>query len=135
MNKKTLYGKEARDKILEGVRKISSAVKVTLGPSGRNVLISQSMVVDYGVHSLPIRISKDGYTVARDFDLSDAPFEKAGVLMIKEATRRTVDQAGDGTTTCCILAEAITIEGMKLIDEGANPMELKKEIDRAVEVV
>jgi chaperonin GroEL len=135
MNKKTLYGKEARDKVLAGVKKISNAVKVTLGPMGRNVLISQSMVVDYGVHSLPIHVTKDGYTVARAFDLSDDPFEKAGVLMIKEAVGKTVMEAGDGTTTCCVLAEAIVLEGMKLIDEGANPMDIKRGIDKAVEYV
>lgn len=135
MNKKTIYGPEARAKVLEGVQKIVAAVKVTLGPMGRNVLISQSMVVDYGVHSLPIHVTKDGYTVARAFDLFDDPFAKAGVLMIKEAAQKTVDQAGDGTTTCCVLAEAIVIEGMKLVESGANPMEVKRGIDKAVEYV
>lgn len=131
MRKQTLYGKAARAAVLAGVEKIAAAVKVTLGPSGRNVLISQSMVVDYGVHSLPIHISKDGYTVTKGFDLDD-PFEKAGVLMIKESAQKTVDQAGDGTTTTVILAEAIVKKAIELIDAGANPVELKRGIDKAV---
>lgn len=134
MIKQTLYGAEARAKILEGVEKIVKAIRVTLGPMGRCVLISQSVIADYGVHGLPIHISKDGYTVARCFDTADY-FEKVGVLMIKESTAKTVDQAGDGTSSCAILAHAILQEGMKLIDSGANPMELKKGIDKAVEHV
>lgn len=134
MRKQTLYGAEARNKILEGVKKISSAVKVTLGPMGRNVLISQSMVVDYGVHSLPIHVTKDGYTTTKGFDLDD-PFEKAGVLLVKEAAQKTVDEAGDGTSTTVVLLEAIVEEAIKLIDSGANPMELKKSIDREVALV
>lgn len=134
MNKKAFYGSSARAKVMAGVNKIADAVCVTLGPSGRNVLISQSMIVDYGTHSLPIHISKDGYTVAKAFDLDD-PFEKPGVLMAKECTQRTVDQAGDGTTTTLVLMRAIVNEGVKLIEAGANPMQLKKEIDEAVEYV
>lgn len=134
MNKKTLYGTEARAKILEGIKKISAAVKCTLGPLGRNVMISQSMVVDYGVHSLPIMVTKDGYRTATCFDLDD-PFEKGGVLLVKEACQKTVDQAGDGTTTTAVLLEAIVEEGIKLIEAGANPMELKRGIDKAVECV
>jgi chaperonin GroEL len=134
MNKKTLYGTEARAKILDGIKKISAAVKCTLGPLGRNVMISQSMIVDYGVHSLPIMVTKDGYRTAICFDLDD-PFEKGGVLLVKEACQKTVDQAGDGTTTTAVLLEAIVEEGIKLIQEGANPMELKRGIDKAVEHV
>ncbi len=134
MNKKTLYGADSRAKILAGVQKIAAAVKVTLGPSGRNVVIAQSAVVDYGVHNLPLHISKDGYTVTRCFDLDD-PFEKVGVLMVKEAAQKTVDEAGDATTTTVILTEAIVEQGIKLINEGANPMEIKKGIDKAVEYV
>ena len=134
MNKKTLYGSEARAKVLEGVKKISAAVKVTLGGAGRNVLIAQSAVIDYGVHNLPIEVSKDGYRVTQRFDLDD-PFEKVGVLMIKEAAQKTVDQAGDATTSTVVLAEAIITEGIKLIDAGMNPMELKKGIDKGVECV
>src|SRR5689334_20898554 len=125
MRKQTLYGKQARAAIMEGVKKIAAAVKCTLGPSGRNVLISQSMVVDYGVHSLPIHITKDGYTTAKGFDLDD-PHEKAGVLLIKEAAQKSVDQSGDGTTTTVVLAEAIAAKGIELIEEGCNPMELKR---------
>lgn len=135
MNRKTLYGTEARNAVLNGVRKIVDAVKVTLGPQGRNVLISQSMIVDYGVHNLPIRVTKDGVSVAQAFELADEPFEKAGVLMVKEAAQKTVDQAGDGTTTCCVLLEAIVREGAILIEQGANPMEVKKSIDKSVEGV
>jgi chaperonin GroEL len=134
MIKKALYGKEAREKILGGVRKICAAVKVTLGPSGRNVLISQSMIADYSVHNLPIHLTKDGYTTARSFDVEDY-FEKAGVVLVKEAAQKTVDQAGDGTTSTCVLLEAIAEAGIKLIDEGANPMELKKIIDAEVQTI
>jgi chaperonin GroEL len=134
MLKETLYGAAARTKILEGVRKITAAIKCTLGPLGRNVMISQSMVIDYGVHNLPIHVTKDGYNTARAFDLKD-PFEKAGVLMVKEACQKTVDQAGDGTTTTAVLLESIVEEGVKLIEAGANPMELKRGIDKEVAYV
>lgn len=135
MNKKTLYGKDAREAVLSGVKKISAAVKVTLGPMGRNVLVSQSMVIDYGVHNLPIKITKDGYNVTKAFEINDNPFEQAGVLMVKEAAQKTVDQAGDGTTTTVLLLEAIVEKGIELVNNGANPMELKKGIDKAVEYV
>lgn len=135
MRKKTLYGVEAREKILAGAKKISDAVKITLGPSGRNVLISQSMVVDYGVHSLPMHVTKDGYTVTKNFEIDDDPFEQAGVLMIKEAALRTVEMAGDGTTTCVVLAEAILEKGIEMINAGANPMELKKGIEKSVNYI
>lgn len=131
MLKKVLYGKDARAKILDGVKKIAAAVKVTLGPSGRNVLISQSEVINYGVHSLPIEVSKDGYRVTQRFDVDDS-VERAGVLMVKEAAQKSVNEAGDGTTTTVVLTEAIVEKGMALIDAGANPMELKKGIDNAV---
>ncbi|HEX2608725.1 MAG TPA: molecular chaperone GroEL [Flavisolibacter sp.] len=135
MLKKTKYGSDARLKILEGVRKIAAAVKCTLGPSGRCVLISQSMVVDYGIHNLPIKITKDGYNTTRAFEINDEPFEQAGVLMVKEAAQKTVDMAGDGTTSTVILTEAIAEKGIELIEKGANPMELKRSIDKAVEVL
>src|ERR1700748_2236713 len=125
MIKRVLYGKEARDKIMNGVRSICKAVACTLGPSGRNTLISQSIIHDYGVHNLPVRLSKDGYTVAKCFDVEDY-FEKAGVVLVKEAAQKTVDQCGDGTTSTTVLLEAIVEAGLKLIDNGANPMELKK---------
>jgi len=135
MLKKTKYGSDARTKILEGVKKISAAVKCTLGPSGRCVLISQSMVVDYGIHNLPIKITKDGYNTTRAFEINDEPFEQAGVLMVKEAAQKTVDMAGDGTTSTVILTEAIAEKGIELIEKGANPMELKRGIDKAVEIL
>lgn len=135
MNKKTLYGAEARAKLLSGVKKIASAVKVTLGPMGRNVLISQSMVIDYGVHNLPIHVTKDGYTTTKSFEINDDPFEQAGVLMIKEAAQKSVDQAGDGTTTTVVLAEAIVTKALEYIDRGGNPVELKKDIDKGVQEV
>jgi len=135
MLKKVLYGKEARAKILDGVRKIAAAVKCTLGPQGRCVLISQSMVIDYGVHNLPIHVTKDGYTTTRAFEINDDPFEQAGVLMIKEAAQKSVDQAGDGTTTTVVLAEAIVEKAIEAINAGGNPVELKREIDKAVQEV
>jgi chaperonin GroEL len=134
MKKQTLYGKQAREKILSGVNQIADAVAVTLGPLGRNVVIARATVIDYGTHNFPLQISKDGVTVAKAFDVDD-PFEKIGVLAVKEAAEKTVMQAGDGTTTTTVLLRAIVTEGIKMIDDGANPMELKREIDKAVEYV
>lgn len=135
MLKKTLYGKEAREKLLSGVKKIAAAVKVTLGPMGRNVLISQSMVIDYGVRNLPIHVTKDGYTTTRAFQINDEPFEQAGVLMVQEAAQKSVDQAGDGTTTTVVLMEAIVSKAIEAIDKGGNPVELKRSIDKGVQEV
>jgi chaperonin GroEL len=132
MLKKTLYGSEARDKMLAGIKKIVDAIRVTLGPQGRNVVVAQSAVVDYGVHSLPLHITKDGATVARGFDLEDY-FEKVGVMIIKECTFKTVDQAGDGTSSCAILAHAILEKAVEFVESGANPVELKKSIEIGVE--
>lgn len=134
MQKKTLYGAEARAAVLSGVKKISAAVKVTLGPAGRNVLISQSFIHDYASHPLPIHISKDGYRCTQAFDLDD-PFERAGVIMAKECAQKSVDQAGDGTTTSILLLETILEKGIELVNAGANPVELKRGIDKAVEYV
>jgi len=135
MNKKTLYGKDARGKVLFGLNKIADAVATTLGPLGRNVLVSQSMVVDYGVHSLPIEVTKDGYKVTTKFDIDD-PFEKPGVLMAKECAQKTVTQAGDGTTTTIVLMRAIAAEGIAAVGRrGSNPIELKRSIDTAVDRV
>lgn len=134
MLKKTLYGPEAREKMLSGMKKIVDAIRVTLGPQGRNVVVAQSAVVDYGVHNLPLHITKDGATVARGFDLEDY-FEKVGVMIIKECTTKTVDQAGDGTSSCAILAHAILDKAIELVNKGANPIELKKAIENAVEKV
>lgn len=132
MLKKYLFGPDARAKLLAGVKKIAAAVKVTLGPSGRNVLISTSHVADYGVHNNPIHVTKDGVTVSSAFKITDCPFEQAGVMMVQEAALKSVDQAGDGTTTTVVLTEAIVEKSMELIEKGANPMELKRDIDKAV---
>lgn len=134
MLKKTLYGADARAKMLSGMTKIVDAIRVTLGPQGRNVVLAQSAVIDYGIHSLPLHITKDGATVARGFDLEDY-FEKVGVMMIKECTYKTVDQAGDGTSSCAILAHAILEKAIESVIAGANPIELKKSIEIAVENV
>jgi len=134
MLKKTLYGKDARTKMLDGVKKIVDAIRITLGPMGRNCVIAQSAVVDYGVHSLPLHCTKDGATVAKGFDCEDY-FEKVGVMIIKESTYQTVTQSGDGTSSCAILVHALLEKGVELVNSGANPMELKKQIDKAVENV
>lgn len=134
MIKRALYGKEARAKVLDGIRKIAAAVKVTLGPLGRNVLISRAKWSDTGLQYYPVHITKDGYTTAEGFDVEDS-FEKIGVMMVKEAAEQTVIQAGDGTTTTVVLMEAIAEAGAKLIDLGANPIQLKREIDEAVAYV
>lgn len=120
--------------MLSGVQKIVDAIRVTLGPMGRCVVVAQSAIADYDVHSLPIRVTKDGFTVARDFNLPDY-FERVGVMLVKECTFKTVLQAGDGTSTSAILVHAILKHGIELIEQGANPMELKREIDSAVEYV
>lgn len=134
MLKETLYGSDSRAAILEGVRKIVAAIRITLGPLGRNCVIAQSAIDNYAVHSLPLHITKDGWTVARSFDTKDY-FEKVGVMMVKECTYKTVQQAGDGTSTSAILVHAILERGVELVNEGANPMELKREIDAAVQHV
>lgn len=130
--KKIEYSKDARKKILEGVRKICKAVKVTLGPAGRNVLISRSELHSFGVHHFPVHLTKDGVTVARAFELEDQQ-ENVGALLIKEAAQKTVEQAGDSTTTTCVLAEAIVEKGVYLVEESKlNPVLVKKGIDSMV---
>ena len=131
MLKEIRFNKEARDKVLAGVKKITDAVRVTMGSSGRCVLIGESYYGNDGMISLPTIVTKDGYTVTKHFELADKA-ENRGALMIKEAAMKTVMQAGDATTCTCVLAEAIITEGMKLIDEGANSQELKRGIDDAV---
>ncbi len=120
------YDESARNEILRGVNKLADAVKVTLGPKGRNVVINKSF-------GSP-QITKDGVTVAKELDFKDR-FENLGAVMVKEVASKTSDLAGDGTTTATVLAQAIVREGVKNIAAGANPMEVKKGIDRAVEVV
>jgi len=126
MAKDILYNIEARDKLKKGVDALSNAVKVTLGPKGRNVIIEKS----YGGP----QITKDGVTVAKEIELTD-PVENMGAQMVKEVASKTNDQAGDGTTTATVLAQAIIATGLKNVTAGANPMDLKRGIDKAVTAV
>lgn len=126
MAKLLLYSDEARRKILSGVEQLAAAVKVTLGPKGRNVVIDKK----FGSPT----ITKDGVTVAKEIELEDA-FENMGAQMVKEVAEKTSDIAGDGTTTATVLAEAIYREGLKNVTAGANPMALKRGIEKAVEKV
>ena len=123
MAKQLKYGREAREALLNGVNKLVDAVKITLGPKGRNVLLSQKF-------ASPL-ITNDGVTIAKEIELDD-PFENMGAQLIKEVSIKTNDVAGDGTTTASVLAKEIVSEGIKLFDEGANPIMLKKGIDFAV---
>ncbi len=124
--KEIKYGVKARESILNGVNVLANAVKVTLGPKGRNVLIEKS----FGAPT----ITKDGVTVAKEIELKDK-FENMGAQMVKEVASKTSDVAGDGTTTATVLAQAIYTEGVKLVAAGGNPMEIKRGIDKGVEVV
>jgi chaperonin GroEL len=124
--KELLFNTEARAKLKRGVDHLAEAVKVTLGPKGRNVVIDKK----FGSPT----VTKDGVTVAKEVELPDA-IENMGAQMVKEVATKTSDQAGDGTTTATVLAQAIFREGLKNVTAGANPMELKRGIDRAVEAV
>jgi chaperonin GroEL len=124
--KKIVYGAKAREYMLTGVNTLANAVKVTLGPKGRNVVFEKS----FGSPS----VTKDGVTVAKEIDLQEK-FENMGAQMVKEVASKTNDVAGDGTTTATVLAQAIYTEGQKLVAAGSNPMALKRGIDKAVEVV
>ncbi len=126
MSKEILFSTEARAKICEGVDIIANAVKVTLGPKGRNVILEKS----FGAP----RITKDGVSVAKEIDLEDK-FQNLGAQMIKEVASKTNDVAGDGTTTSTVLAQSIVREGVKAVAAGMNPMDLKRGIDLAVEAV
>jgi len=126
MAKQLLYSDEARRKILSGVEQLAAAVKVTLGPKGRNVVIDKK----FGSPT----ITKDGVTVAKEIELEDA-FENMGAQMVKEVAEKTSDIAGDGTTTATILAEAIYREGLKNVTAGASPMAIKRGIEKAVEKI
>src|SRR5210317_2428723 len=117
------FGTDARNRMLKGVNILADAVKITLGPKGRNVFLDKS----WGAP----RITKDGVTVAKEIELSDH-FENMGAQMVKEVAQRTNDEAGDGTTTATVLAQAIVKEGMKSVAAGMNPMDLKRGIDLAV---
>jgi len=126
MAKKIQFDVEAREGLKKGVDALANAVKVTLGPKGRNVIIGKS----FGGP----QITKDGVTVAKEIELED-PLENMGAQMVKEVASKTNDLAGDGTTTATILAQAIVKEGLKNVTAGANPMDLKRGVDKAVEVV
>jgi chaperonin GroEL len=124
--KEVKFHSDARDRMLRGVDILANAVKVTLGPKGRNVVLDKS----FGAP----RITKDGVTVAKEIELADK-FENMGAQMVKEVASKTSDQAGDGTTTATVLAQAIVREGAKAVAAGLNPMDLKRGIDLAVEAV
>jgi len=126
MAKQLKFDEEARKALLRGVEQMARAVKVTLGPKGRNVVLDKKF-------GSPI-ITKDGVTVAKEIELAD-PYEDMGAQMVKEVAEKTSDSAGDGTTTATILAEAIYREGLKIVTSGANPMALKRGIDKAVEII
>ncbi|MFI5157432.1 MAG: TCP-1/cpn60 chaperonin family protein, partial [Sphingobacteriales bacterium] len=126
MSKQVKYNVEARDALKRGVDILANAVKVTLGPKGRHVIIDKK----FGSPS----ITKDGVTVAKEIELKDA-IENMGAQMVKEVASKTADIAGDGTTTATVLAQAIVTAGIKNVAAGANPMDLKRGIDKAVTAV
>src|SRR5579883_2129885 len=124
--KEVKFHGDARERLLRGVDILANAVKVTLGPKGRNVVLDKS----FGAP----RITKDGVTVAKEIELADK-FENMGAQMLREVAQKTNDLAGDGTTTATVLAQAIVREGVKAVAAGLNPMDLKRGIDMAVEAV
>ena len=126
MAKDIKFDIDARDGLKRGVDALANAVKVTLGPKGRNVIISKSFGAPY--------VTKDGVTVAKEIELAD-PLENMGAQMVKEVASKTNDLAGDGTTTATVLAQSIVKEGLKNVAAGANPMDLKRGIDKAVEAI
>ena len=126
MSKKITFDVEARDQLKRGVDALADAVKVTLGPKGRNVIIDKK----FGAPS----ITKDGVTVAKEIELKD-PIENMGAQMVKEVASKTADMAGDGTTTATVLAQAMVTAGLRNVAAGANPMDLKRGIDKAVQAV
>ena len=121
--KEVVFGTDVRNRMLRGVNILADAVKVTLGPKGRNVIIDKS----FGAP----RTTKDGVTVAKEIELEDK-FENMGAQMLREVASKTNDEAGDGTTTATVLAQAIVREGLKSVAAGMNPMDLKRGIDKAV---
>src|SRR6185503_16770692 len=126
MAKQVKYNVEARDALKKGVDALANAVKVTLGPKGRNVIIDKKF-------GSPV-ITKDGVTVAKEIELKN-PIENMGAQMVKEVASKTSDVAGDGTTTATLLAQAIITAGLKNVAAGAHTMDLKRGIDKAVEAV
>ena len=125
-SKELHFNVDARAALKRGVDKLAEAVKVTLGPKGRNVVIDKK----FGAPT----VTKDGVTVAKEIELSD-PLENMGAQMVKEVATKTSDIAGDGTTTATVLAQSIVREGMKYVTAGMNPMDLKRGIDKAVTAV
>jgi len=125
MAKDLKFNLESRDLLKKGVNTLADAVKVTLGPKGRNVVIEKK----YGAP----QVTKDGVTVAKEVELKD-PFENMGAQLVKEVASKTNDDAGDGTTTATVLAQSIINTGLKNVAAGANPMDLKRGIDKAVHV-
>jgi len=126
MAKQLIFSSEARTALLKGVDQLADAVKVTLGPKGRNVILDKKF-------GSPL-ITNDGVTIAKEIELKD-PFENMGAQLVKEVATKTQDVTGDGTTTGTVLAQAIIREGMKNVTSGANPMALKRGIEEAVKVV
>src|SRR5258708_2914784 len=124
MAKQLMFSEDARRKILTGIQTLNDAVKVTMGPSGKVVVIEKS----FGAPT----VTKDGVTVAKEIEFKD-PFENMGAQMVKEVANKASSVAGDGTTTATVLTEAIYREGLKIITSGANPTEVKKGIDKAVQ--
>ena len=122
MAKQLLFGEDARKSLRAGVDAVADAVKITLGPKGRNVVLDKK----FG----PPTVSSDGVSIAKEIDVSD-PFENMGAQLVKEAASKTNDIAGDGTTTATVLAQAIIHEGMKNVAAGANPMDLQRGINQA----
>ena len=125
MAKQIVYGEEARKALLAGIDQLANTVKVTLGPKGRNVVLGKK----YGA---PL-VTNDGVTIAKDVELEDA-FENMGAQLVREVATKTNDVAGDGTTTATLLAQAIVHEGLKNVSAGANPMVMRKGIEKAVAV-
>src|SRR5688500_10616280 len=126
MPKQITYGDQSRQAVLRGVNRLADAVKVTLGPKGRNVVLDKKF-------GSPL-ITKDGVTVAKEIELKE-PLENMGAQMVREVASKTSDTAGDGTTTATVLAQAVYREGLKMVTAGANPMELKRGIEKAVEAI
>src|ERR1700742_1074245 len=126
MSKQLFFNIDARNRMKRGVDVLADAVKVTLGPKGRNVVIEKK----FGAPS----VTKDGVTVAKEIELEDS-IENMGAQMVKEVASKTADIAGDGTTTATVLAQSIIAEGLKNVAAGANPMDLKRGIDKAVAAV
>ena len=126
MAKKIIFDIDARDGVKRGVDALANAVKVTLGPKGRNVIIGKAF-------GSP-QVTKDGVSVAKEIELEDS-LENMGAQMVKEVASKTNDLAGDGTTTATILAQAIVKEGLKNVAAGANPLDLKKGIDKSVSAI